>query len=35
MRCASWGLEQWVDSHISDFAQSLSGTELPVSGQVG
>ena len=35
MRCASRGLEQWVDSHASNFAQSLSGAELPISGQVG
>ncbi|XP_065896683.1 autophagy-related protein 101-like [Dysidea avara] len=34
IRCASRGLEQWVERHVVAFAQSLSGAELPVSGQI-
>ena len=33
VRCASHGLELWVDTHSSDFARSLSNVELPASGQ--
>lgn len=34
VRCASRGLELWVDTHSSDFARSLSNVELPASGQL-
>lgn len=34
VRCASHGLELWVDTHSSDFARSLSNVELPASGQL-